>query len=155
MSGEPLEQQIGKLSGELHGLLPNLERMERLQDELQKGLARAQSDIQHLTATVDRQKNHQDEVFRRLNELEGAAGTTDNEIGHIKRAVDQFPTQYATKGEVGGIHGALGNYAVKAEFDELKRKVEGVSTKIWDLVKILAAALLGAGGAWWISRMGG
>ncbi len=155
MSGEPLEHKIGQLSGELHGLLPNLERMERLQDELQKGLARAQSDIQHQDGTLERQKTHQDEVFRRLNELEGTAGTANNEMGHLKRAVDQFPTTYATKGEVGTVQGAMSNYAVKAEFKELKRKVEGVSTKVWDIVKLVVAALLGAGGAWLITHMGG
>lgn len=127
MSSENLEQKIGELSGSVDALIPLLERMEERQHEQGGNLERLkakQETWEKAQETLTRNRREDDrEVYRRLGELEKHL---DPETGR----------------RLGEVEGAVGT--LQSTLKTFKKRQDGALSKVWDIFKIVLAAVLGA-----------
>lgn len=142
MGSDNFEQQLGDLSGQLKALMPTLERMEERLHQAQIDAAAAEARNQALRREFDDLKT---KVSSRLADLykkiDGVAlenNNLKNQNGNLKRDIRE-----AVSHAVGPVTARIS--AVETEFAAIKAKSESVWKKVWEVVKILLAAGVGAG----------
>jgi chromosome segregation ATPase len=142
MGNDDFVQQLGDLSGQLKSLMPTLERMEGRLHQAQIDAASAEARNQALRREFDDLKakvsNRLAELYKKSDTIALEVNNLKNQNGNLKRDIKEAVSHAITP--------ALARIgAVEAEFSALKLKNESVAKKVWDVVKILLAAGVGAG----------
>lgn len=142
MGSDNFEQQLGDLSGQLKALVPTLERVEERLHQAQMDAAAAEARNQNLRKDFDELRNKVSnrlaDIYKQIREMlvdiTNCRNSVSNMQRDIKDRVDTASSPLSTR------IGQLETYVA-----ELKKKYESRATKVWDVVKILLAAGIGAG----------
>lgn len=144
-----LEREIGELSGTLKYLQPALAKLEERQQESARLAAAADVRAENLRKEFDQTKSRNSEhlqgIFTRLGHLETGNGARKTQIDTLNGNVRSI-----VKAELGPVLGVVGRFdnrvgeLEKIEAARAKREA-GLWQKVWDVVKILLAAAVGAG----------
>lgn len=125
MSGKNLEHQIGELTGILKGLTPALERLEERMNDVEKTNSAKQVEVQHLRQDF---QTFRDQITKSLDDFRKK---TTNETGRQAQGLTRLNSDVKTNSD-----------AISA----IVKKSDGLKGRLWDIVKLLVAAGLGAVG---------
>lgn len=140
-SDDQFERQLGDLSGQLRALVPTLDRVEERLHQAQMDASAAEARNQNLRKEVDDLKtkvsNRLADIYKQIREALVEQTNHKNEVANLKRDIKESVNEAVAP--IGKKVGECETFVA-----ELKKKYESRSAKIWDVVKIVLAALAGA-----------
>lgn len=142
MGSDNFEQDLGELSGQLKALLPTLERMEARLHTAQIDAAAAEARNQATRKEFDDLKgkvsNRLADLYKRIDTVAIDNNNLKNQNGNHKRDL-KLSVQNAVQPVLTRVE------AIEAKFTILEEKKKSIWNKVWEVVKILLAAGVGAG----------
>lgn len=142
MGSDNFEQDLGELSGQLKALLPTLERMEARLHTAQIDAAAAEARNQATRKEFDDLKgkvsNRLADLYKRIDTVAIDNNNLKNQNGNHKRDL-KLSVQNAVQPVLARVE------AIEAKFTILEEKKKSIWNKVWEVVKILLAAGVGAG----------
>lgn len=136
-----LEERVGSLAGQLKNLVPALERMETRQNALSTEVASLGADIRNLKDALSTLRGGElRDIFQRLNAAENLQGTLQTSLNGLIRECKGF----SQKSELEHLRRECDGCARQSDVEDLKRKSESAAKKMWDVMKVLLAAVVGA-----------
>lgn len=139
-SGE-LEREIGELSGILKSLAPSLEKMEERMSHAQTHTAAAQATYEAFRKEFDEWKTKVSyrlaDIFERIDRIKTADIQLKNDLDNLKSSIKGSISKETRSYELrlSEIEGTIGR---------IKKREAGLWSKLWDIAKIVLAALAGA-----------
>jgi chromosome segregation ATPase len=147
MGSANFEQDLGELSGQLKALLPTLERMEARLHTAQIDAASAEARNQATRKEFDDLKikisNRLAELYKRIDNVALENNNLKNQNGNHKKDL-KVSVQSAIQPVLTRVE------AIEAKFTALEEKKKSIWNKVWDFVKILLAAAVGAAVSKWL-----
>lgn len=142
MGSSNFEQELGELSGQLKALLPTLERMEARLHTAQIDASAAEARNQATRKEFDDLKvkisNHLTDIYKRIDVIALDTNSLKNQNGNHKKDL-KLSVQNAVQPVLTRVD------TIEAKFTALEEKKKSIWNKVWEVVKILLAAGVGAG----------
>lgn len=141
MGSGDLEREIGELSGVLKSLAPSLEKMEERVNKAQTHAAAAQATYDAFRKEFDEWKTKVSyrlaDIFQRIDLLKTGDLQSRNNLENLRNSVrDTIKREMNTYDlRLKGVESVIGR---------IKKREAGVLSKLWEIVKIVIAAVIGA-----------
>lgn len=148
-----LEREIGELGGAVKALIPALNKLEERQHDASRQAASADVRTEALRKEFDqvreRHAKHISDLFERTQDCVKERELHNSQIDSLRRdvrAVVKAEAESAVKGASASVDRVSNRLRDVEDYVDAKRKAEaGFAKKAWDVVKIILAALVGAG----------
>jgi len=142
MGSDNFEQDLGELSGQLKALMPTLERMEARLLQAQVAAAGDEARSQALRKEFDDLRNKVSarlaDLYKKIESVSLDNNNLKNQNGNLKRDIREAVANTARP-----LMTRIGD--IETKFAAIEEKKKSIWLKVWEVVKILLAAGVGAG----------